>query len=476
MLDVLKILGQFALAFSFLASPYWLIGLFFTRKFKPAKKQHKYAICIAARNEEAVIGNLLDSISQQDYPSDKLAVFVVADNCTDATADIARAKGAICYERYNDRDKTKGFALQYLFDRIRRDYGIDSFEGYFIFDADNLLKQDYITRMNESFDAGLKIVTSYRNTKNFDENWIASTYAIHWLRSIRKNHRTRSVLRLATNIQGTGFLFSNIFVKDGWKYTSLTEDRAFTADAIARGYQISYNDAAVFYDEQPTNLKIAWRQRLRWTKGHLMAFRETGWLLMRNVLLGTRYADPELRKETRWGRFVESIRHRAASLDSFYQLFPGHIVTAVLWITGTLLLSSVLCGINGCSLSLFAADSSNHFSRLLQDIFGNVDIALPPGIKAALCFLGCELILRLMYRAWQYVKKIPMAVYIFIVERKRIIYIPWYKKLLFCFTWPIFDIIHRYTSYVALFVKVTWKPIPHNSSVTIDDIEKQPTK
>ena len=86
--------------------------------------------------------------------------------------------------------------------------------------------------MNDSFDAGEKIITSYRATKNFSENWIASTYALHWLRSIRTRHRARSFLHLATNIQGTGFLFASEIVKDGWKYTSLTEDRALTADCV----------------------------------------------------------------------------------------------------------------------------------------------------------------------------------------------------------------------------------------------------
>ena len=214
---------------------YWIIGFFFTRKFGPAKINHKYGICIAARNEEGVIGNLLDSIARQDYPKELLTVFVVADNCTDNTAQVARDKGAVVYERFDDTRRTKGFALQYLFKNIEKDYGVDSFEGYFVFDADNLLNKDYVSRMNESFDAGLKIITSYRNTKNFDENWIASTYALHWLRSIRKNHRTRSFLRLATNVQGTGFLFAHELVKDGWNYTSLTEDRAFTADAVAKG-------------------------------------------------------------------------------------------------------------------------------------------------------------------------------------------------------------------------------------------------
>ena len=473
--SLVSIVAKFVALFGILGTPYWIIGFFFTRKFKPAKKQHKYAICIAARNEETVIGNLLDSIARQDYPSELLTVFVVADNCTDRTADVVREKGAICYERFNDREKTKGFALQYLFNNIKRDYGIESFEGYFIFDADNLLQQDYITRMNESFDEGLKIVTSYRNTKNFDENWIASTYAIHWIRSIRKNHRARSVLRLATNIQGTGFLFSNIFVKDGWNYTSLTEDRAFTADAVARGYEISYNDAAMFYDEQPTSLKIALRQRLRWSKGHLLAFKETGWALVKNIFMGSRYADKDLRKHTRGARFVESIRHRVASFDTFAQLFPGAIVNTFVWILASLFAASALCYFDGFAGQLFAATGGNYFSRLLNLIFGEVNISVSPGISALLCGFGITIALRLISRIWQYLKKIPIAIYLFIVERKRIIRIPFYKKIIFCITWPIFDIIHRYTSYAALFVRVTWKPIPHTSKVTINDVEKQKT-
>ena len=261
--EVYNIIGIVLTCLAFHKAIYWAIGFLFTRKFKPAKKKHKYGILIAARNEKAVIGNLLDSINKQDYPKDKLTVFVVADNCTDNTAEIARKHGAKVYERFDDTKKTKGFALQYLFKNIEKDYGIDSFEGYFIFDADNLLNRNYISKMNDAFDSGEKIITSYRNTKNFDENWMASTYALHWIRSIRTNHRARSVLRLATNIQGTGFLFANEIVRNGWNYTGLTEDRALTADAVARGYQITYQDEAEFFDEQPISLKVALRQRLR---------------------------------------------------------------------------------------------------------------------------------------------------------------------------------------------------------------------
>ena len=91
---IYAIIGTVIAVLTFHKSIYWAIGFLFTRKFKPAKKKHKYGILIAARNEKAVIGNLLDSINKQDYPKDKLTVFVVADNCTDNTAEIARKHGA----------------------------------------------------------------------------------------------------------------------------------------------------------------------------------------------------------------------------------------------------------------------------------------------------------------------------------------------------------------------------------------------
>lgn len=464
---ILSIVG----IFSFHKAAYWVIGFFFTRKFPEAKHNHKYAILIPARNEETVIGNLLDSINRQDYPQELLTVFVVADNCTDKTAATAREKGAVCYERFNDRDRTKGFALQFLFQNIERDYGIDAFEGYFIFDADNLLNRDYVTRMNEAFDAGEKIITSYRNTKNFDENWVASTYALHWLRSIRQNHRARSVLRLATNIQGTGFLFANELVKDGWNYTSLTEDRAFTADAVAHGYQISYNDAAMFYDEQPVSLKIALRQRLRWAKGHLLAFAETGWPLFKNIFVGNCYRDKSEKRELTWKTAVEGIRHRFASFDTLGQLIPSAVIKLILWLFVTVFLYSCSMYADGLS-DVLLFSKSNLLTRLLNYIFGDIYISAAPGGRAMILAVVLAVVWRVLSRLAYDIKTIWAAVYVFIVEHKRIKKISLPKQLLYCITWPTFDMIGRYAMYVAMFKKVTWKPIPHNSKITIRDVEK----
>lgn len=392
---------------------YTAIGAFTTRKFAKTEKKHDYAVLIAARNEEKVLGNLLESIRRQDYPAEKITVFVVADNCTDATAAVARAGGAVCYERFDTAHRTKGFALQFLMQNIHRDYGKDAFDGFFIFDADNLLMPDYITRMNEAFDAGEKIVASYRHTKNFDDNWISASYAIHWLRTVRTEHRGRAKLGLATRIQGTGVLLHEELLRDGWNFTSLTEDRELCAHAVADGYRISFCFDAIFYDEQPTDLKIAYRQRLRWSKGNLWVFFHEGWRLLRGIF------------QTRGvQRFV--------CYDMLCITFPKSFFTV---------LFTVLIAI----LSMIAAH-------------GNI------GVFFAVLFGGM---------GGEWLAGMLLAAYTLFMERARLPKMKWYRILWYIFTFPIFDLIGKITLMIALFTKVEWKPIPHVSDTKIAEMARK---
>ena len=438
-------------------------GLVATRRFKPAKKNHKYAILIAARNEEEVIGHLVDSIRRQDYPKELVDIFVVADNCDDDTAAVARELGAYCYERKDKKHRTKGFALQFLVECIRRDFGIESYEGYMIFDADNLLQKDFITKMNDAFDAGEKIVTSYRNTKNFDDNWISASYGLHWLRTVRQEHRARSFYHLATRIQGTGFLFANELIRDGWNYTSLTEDRAFCADAVANGYKISYQNDAIFYDEQPVDMKIAMRQRIRWAKGHLQAFVETGWPLLRHVFVTGGAANRDDPDAPKWRKFIRNIRLRFMSFDMLTVVYPRSIITLARRLI-VFALQAVL--IFGTGLTVSAYYGPTVLGYPVLKLFG-IDASTTAG--QALVFLSVAFISWTLYT---YVKGMILAAYIFIAEYKRIMPIKWYKKLWYCLTFPIFDLIGKISLIIALFTKVEWKPIPHHASVKISQIEK----
>ncbi|MBR3660366.1 MAG: glycosyltransferase family 2 protein [Bacilli bacterium] len=453
---------------------YFIIGLFFTRKFNEAKNYHKYGIVISARNEEMVIGNLIDSIKKQDYPSELITIFVVADNCTDKTAEIARSKGCICYERFDTEHKTKGYALEYLFDRIEEDYGRSNFEGFFVFDADNLLKKDYISKMNNAFDSGERIITSYRNIKNIDENWITMSFAVHWLRSIRQYHRARSFLRLATNIQGTGYLFSSEVVKDGWHYVSLTEDRGLTADAVSQGYRISYQDEAEFYDEQTPNPKVAYNQKLRWSKGLLINFKESGWKLFRNIFLGRRFATVKWSKQEReekfWKRVGIGIKDRFIMFDTFMHLLPTNVINLFRWILVVLILRSCYCYSMGIdNVDLFSGGT--YLAMILRHFF-DIKIHITSGDSALWQVFLLGVWTRLFYRIGSYIEHIIVPWYILFLERKRIKKMPISKILVYSLIWPIFDIVGRYTTYIALFKKVGWKPVPHTSKITIDDLSK----
>lgn len=258
----------------------------YLKKEKPHKpaELHRYAVLISARNEELVIGNLLDSISAQDYPSSLVRVFVVADNCTDKTAKVARAHGAIVYERFNDKLVGKGHALEYLLDRIGEEYG-DVFDAYMVFDADNLLSEDYISRMNETFSDGYRIITSYRNSKNYGDNWISAGYALWFLREAKYLNNARYLLGTSCAVSGTGFMFSREILKScgGWPFHLLVEDIEFTIHNIVSGEKVGYCPRAVLYDEQPTKFSQSWKQRMRWARGYIQILHKYGGRLLHGI-------------------------------------------------------------------------------------------------------------------------------------------------------------------------------------------------
>ena len=261
----------------------------------PRKKEalqapmHRFAVLIAARNEEAVIGKLIDSIKAQSYPGRLVKIFVAADNCMDATADAARSHGAEVYERYDASRCGKGYALDFLLREIKL-HGHGRFDGYIVLDADNVLDRDFILHMNETFSAGHDIVTCYRSSKNYGDNWISAGYALWFLRESRYLNGARSRLGSSCGVSGTGFLFSQAVLDaqgGGWPFHLLTEDIEFTIDNVTRGTKVGYCPDAVVYDEQPISFRQSWAQRLRWSRGYLQVFKKYGRALISGIFSGS---------------------------------------------------------------------------------------------------------------------------------------------------------------------------------------------
>ncbi len=415
-------IGALLTAFYAYKAIFFVVGLFGYRKFKTTDRKYRYGICVAARNEEKVIANFLESVAKQDYPLEKITVFISAHNCTDNTARLARVFKAnglkvVVYEHNAPIEKTKGFALKNLFEKIKTEYGIEHFDGYFIFDADNVISANYVSKMNEAFAAGNKIVTSFRSSKNGNQNWISFGYAMHWMRTCLTENRAKGILRQACRIQGTGFLFANELVKDGWKYTTLTEDRSFCTDAVVQNYKISYCDEAVFYDEQPYSLKIALRQRLRWAKGHLQSTVENCPKLLKNMF----------RKN----------RNFTITYDCFFLNFPRSVESGtrkILKIALEFVLAIYAVNVFGWWRGLFVA----WLIDCISDLFGHLLIQIA----------------------------------VLIVYRKRIQRENFVKRIFHMCMFPFFDVIGKWSSYVALFKKVEWKAVPHDRIVNIDELNR----
>jgi cellulose synthase/poly-beta-1,6-N-acetylglucosamine synthase-like glycosyltransferase len=231
-------------------------------------RRHRFAVLICARNEETVIGELIGSLQQQDYPADLFDVFVVADNCTDHTADAARAKGATVFERHDLQHQTKGHALTWVFDRCLSEWR-DRYDACVMFDADNVVDAQFLTAMNRQLNAGNHIATGRRLGKNPSSSWIAGCGSIFWLLQTRCFYIPRARMHLpCCSVGGTGFMFElGVLGEDGWKTRSICEDIEFSLNSIARGYFIAYAPDAIFYDEQPVTVWQSVRQHYRWSVG-----------------------------------------------------------------------------------------------------------------------------------------------------------------------------------------------------------------
>ncbi len=375
-----------------------------------AKEQHRFAVVVSARNESGVIGNLIKSIRSQKYPTELVDIFVIADNCTDNTAEIARNAGAIVYERFNTEQVGKGYALDWLFNIIKTEHADKNYEAYIIFDADNILDPNYIAEMNKVFDNGYRIITSYRNSKNYDGNWITAGYSLWFLREAKYLNNSRMHLGTSCAISGTGFLVSAEVIdrNGGWIHHLLTEDIEFTIDSVIKGEKIGYCEKAVLYDEQPTLFHQSYTQRLRWAKGFYQVFKNYGTRLFKGAFKGS-----------------------FSCFDMLMTIAPAMLLTLI----------SIAVNIVAIPVGII-----------------NNSPDLPILVRTLVQTLGNFYAMFLM-----------LGVITTITEWSQI-HCSKPKRILYLFTFPLFMLTYVPIAIVALFRKIEWKPINHSVSKTLDEI------
>ena len=256
----------------------WIINLFWLYQFvisitslikfkeKPmlTDKKHRFIIALPANNEESVIGNLIKSLKMQDYDKSLFDIYVIADNCTDKTAEVARGNGAIVYERFDETKKTKGYALNWFLDKMKDKK--EDYDALLVFDADNVVDKNFLNVMNKKLCQGEVLVQGYRDIKNPTDTWVSGGYAIFYWTMNRLYHLARYNMGLSPLINGTAFMVKwDLLIDEGWNTKTLTEDIEFALINISKGVKLGWAKDAIVYDEQPLTFKQSWKQRERWS-------------------------------------------------------------------------------------------------------------------------------------------------------------------------------------------------------------------
>ena len=411
--QILCLIGLVLTAVISLCFIYQLVYLF-VPLFKKDKhpmgqmNQNRYAILIAARNEEQVLPHLLHSIALQDYPAHLIDTYVVADNCTDGTARVAAEGGATVYTRTDTKRVGKGRALSFLLEKIKESGKYEQYDAFLVFDADNVLDAAYITNINRTCNAGYQAFCGYRNSKNFGTNWISAGHGMWYLHDCVQLNQSRHLLGISCSVTGTGFGFTRQLLdqRGGWKFFTLTEDIEFSVWCALKGVRIGYCHDAVLYDEQPENLRFSFRQRVRWVQGTIQISFGYFKRLLRGIPRGGKYG-------------YTCLEH----------------LTLTIW-------GYLLCGLLG----------------IINTVLSWMAFGFLPTLYGFLGFAVGGLAYMLL-----------SAALILITERKRI-RVTGMQRLKALFAYPVYILCFVPIFFMALFSDYDWPPIEHTVAVSAEEL------
>ncbi|MBI4494499.1 MAG: glycosyltransferase [Chloroflexi bacterium] len=232
----------------------------------------RFALLIPAHDEEALLGRLLASLRQLDYSRGRFQVYVVADNCTDRTASVARSLGARVYERFDRSAQGKGFALHWLLERLRAD--APGYDAFVVLDADSVVAPNFLQRMDARLEAGSQVIQVHYSVLNAGASPLATLRyaalaALHYLRPLG-----RSALGLSCGLKGNGMCFSApVLERFGWRWFTLAEDVEFHLALVRAGVRVDFAPETWVLADMPVTFAQAASQNARWERGRLELLR-----------------------------------------------------------------------------------------------------------------------------------------------------------------------------------------------------------
>lgn len=228
-----------------------------------------FALLIPAHNEESHLPGLMSSAGALNYPPGKFRLFIVADNCTDATAALARAAGVEVLERHDLERRGKGPALDWAL-RTHAE-ALAGYDAIALVDADMHIHPDFLRHLSASISVpGVEVVQSLNTVANPDTNWrtalgFVGFSVINYLRPCG-----RCWLGGTGELRGSGMAFrSEVLLKYGWPAHSLAEDVEFSKLLLLDGIRVHFNPRALVTSEIPTHTAQVKVQQQRWEKGKL---------------------------------------------------------------------------------------------------------------------------------------------------------------------------------------------------------------
>jgi len=263
---VLFFFAAYQFMFLLISGIYWL----WPKKINTniSTKNNKFGIIIPAHNEEVLIGGLVQSIQDSEYPADHIHIYVIADNCdeNDKTSNIAKSLGADVRERVNAEKRGKPYALNWLISSL----DLDEYDAYIIIDADTTVDKTFLAEMNVALNTGSEVIQGYFGVMNPDDNWLTRLSILPGTLKFLLHFPGKKLFNLSCPLAGNGMCFSNsIFKKYGWNAYSVAENWEYYIQLTLKGHRVTSAEKAVIYSQVTKSLKTGKDQRQRWQKGRM---------------------------------------------------------------------------------------------------------------------------------------------------------------------------------------------------------------